>query len=194
MVKKLAIFCGSNIGNSMIYKEAAETLADELSRAGLSIVYGGAKVGLMGLIADRMMANGSSVIGVIPQALFDVEIGHKQITQLHVVNSMQERKAMMSELADGFLMLPGGPGSLDEFFEVMTESQLGYHTKPYGILNTGGYYNGLLQFMDYAVEQGFMKKPHRDHILVEENPELLIQNILKHQVQIDTSWLKKAAG
>lgn len=194
MVKKLAIFCGSNTGNSILYKEGVEKLADVMSNAGMSMVYGGAKVGLMGVIADRLMANGAPVIGVIPQVLFDVEMGHDQITKLHIVASMQARKAMMSELADGFLMLPGGPGSLDEFFEVMTESQLGYHAKPYGILNTAGYYDGLLQFLDYAVQQGFMKQPYRDHIIVDENPESLIQRLLNFQTQIDTSWLKKASG
>lgn len=194
MIKKLAIFCGSNTGNSIAYREGVEKLADAMSCAGISIVYGGAKVGLMGVIANRMLANGASVIGVIPQSLYDVEIGHDQITRLHVVASMQERKAMMTELADAFLMLPGGPGSLDEFFEVMTENQLGYHAKPYGILNTGGYYNSLLQFLDHAVDQGFMRQTHRDNFVVDEDPERLIQKLLDFKSQADMSWLNKAAS
>lgn len=188
MINKLGIFCGANAGNSDLYREGAEQLADVLSAAGITLVYGGSKLGLMGCIADRMLGNGGHVIGVIPQALVNVEIEHQGLTTLHVVNTMHERKAMIADLSDGFIMLPGGAGSLDEFFDVITLSQLGFHAKPCGILNTSGYYDGLLQFLDHAVTQGFLKHPHRKMIMVEHEPRALVEGFMSYQAPAENKW------
>ena len=177
MIKKLAVYCGSSAGVSDLYREGAELLADVLSAAGIAVVYGGAKVGLMRMLADRMLANNGQVIGVIPQALVDVEVAHDGLSELHIVKDMHARKALMAELADGFIMLPGGTGSLDEFFEVTTWAKLGYHAKPCGILNTNGYYDSLLQFLDHAVGQGFMKQPHRNMMMVDDQPSALLDKL-----------------
>lgn len=193
MIKKLAIFCGSSVGNSDLYREGAEKLADVMSAAGVTVIYGGAKVGLMGFIADRMLANGANVIGVIPQSLVDVEVAHQNLTALHIVNTMHERKALIAELADGFIMLPGGPGSLDEFFEVITWSQLGIHAKPCGILNISGYYDSLLQFLDHVVIQGFMKQPYRDMIIVDDQPHALINRLMSYQSPLESKWVEAYA-
>jgi uncharacterized protein (TIGR00730 family) len=193
-IKKLGIFCGANMGNSSLYSEAAENLADLMSAMGIDLVYGGAKVGLMGAIANRMVQNGAAVIGVIPKSLFDVEIAHEGLTKLHVVNSMHERKALISELSDGFIMLPGGPGSLDEFFEMFTWGQLGYHTKPCGILNIAGYYDHLLKFLDNAVSQGFLKQVHRNMIIVDQSPAQLINNFMNYKAPSAKKWIDKSVA
>lgn len=189
MIKSLTIFCGSSTGKSPLYTDGAISLADAMCAAGIRLVYGGAKVGLMGLLADRMLYNGGEVIGVIPQALIDVEIQHPGLTRLHVVNTMHERKAMLADLADGFIMLPGGAGSLDEFFDVMTLSQLGFHQKPCGILNVAGYYDGLLQFLDHTVSQGFLKTPHRDMIIVDHEAQTLIERCHAYTGTNNKKWV-----
>lgn len=186
-INRLGVFCGSSIGNSALYGESAEKLADVMSSAGITLVYGGAKVGLMGSIANRMLESGSNVIGVIPKFLVDVEIAHKGLTELRIVNSMHERKSLISELVDGFIMLPGGPGSLDEFFEMLTLGQLGHHPKPCGILNTNGYFDYLLKFLDHAVSQGFLKQVYRNMILVDQCPYTLINNFMNYQAP-DKKW------
>jgi uncharacterized protein (TIGR00730 family) len=192
MMKSLAIFCGSNIGCTDLYREGAENLADVMSASGLTLIYGGASVGLMGIIANRMLQNGGKAVGVIPQTMVDVEIAHQHLTKLHIVRTMRERKALISELADGFIMLPGGTGSLDEFFEVLTLSQLGYHAKPCGILNIIGYYDGLLQFLDHAVKQGFMKQSLRGKIMVNQQPRALLDSFLHDQASHEAKWMKTA--
>ncbi len=194
MIKKLAIYCGSSAGVSDSYREGAERLADVLSEAGIAIVYGGAKVGLMRVIADRMLANGGTVIGVIPQALVDVEVAHDGLTELHVVANMHDRKALIAELADGFIMMPGGPGSLDEFFEMITWSQLGYHTKPCGILNINGYYDRLLDFLDHVVGQGFMKEPHRNMIIVNNEPRVILNQFRQYQAPSTEKWVNRTGA
>ncbi|MBA3537795.1 MAG: TIGR00730 family Rossman fold protein, partial [Tatlockia sp.] len=141
-----------------------------------------------------MVQNGSAVIGVIPKSLFDVEIAHGELTELHVVNSIHERKALISELADGFIMLPGGPGSLDEFFEMFTWGQLGHHAKPCGILNIAGYYDYLLKFLDNAVLQGFLKQVHRDMIIVDQSPALLINSFINYKAPSDIKWIDKSVA
>lgn len=193
-INKLAVFCGSNSGVSIFYSELAEQLADVLSSRNISLIYGGAKVGLMGSIANRMLKNGSTVIGVIPKSLVDVEIVHEGLTELRVVNSMQERKTLISTFADGFIMLPGGPGSLDEFFEMVTLSQLGSNSKPCGILNTAGYYDYLLKFLDHSVSQGFLKQVHRDMILVDQSPSALITSFTTYQAPTDKKWITKTSS
>ncbi len=181
MIKKIAIFCGSSTGNLSTYSEDAKKLANKMSDAGMTLVYGGAKVGLMGVIANQMLKNNSRVIGVIPQSLVDIEIAHEDLTELHIVNSMHKRKELMAELADAFIMLPGGAGSLDEFFEIFTWGKLGYHQKPCGILNSSGYYDSLLSFLDHAVLQGFLKRHHRDMIIVNQNSSQLIDSFMDYQ-------------
>ncbi|MBA2656458.1 MAG: TIGR00730 family Rossman fold protein [Tatlockia sp.] len=190
-IKNFAVFCGSNLGNSGLYSEMAKELAERMSIANLGMVYGGAKVGLMGIIANHMLEKGSQVIGVIPQSLVDVEVAHDGLTQLHIVNSMHERKRLMSELADGFILMPGGLGSLEEFFEVLTLAQLGYHKKPCGILNGGGYYDYLLEFLNTAAKQGFIKTAHRKMILVEQNASDLINACINYQPPLDKKWISK---
>jgi uncharacterized protein (TIGR00730 family) len=188
-IKNLAVFCGSSVGNSTLYGEAAEKLADVMSNLGITLVYGGAKVGLMGLIANRMLSHGAKVIGVMPKSLVDVEIAHKGLTELHIVNSMHARKALIAELVDGFIMLPGGSGSVEEFFEMYTCAQLGYHSKPCGILNVSGYYDYLLKFLDHAVSQEFLKQTYRDMIIVDQSPQTLINRFMQYQAPLDKKWI-----
>lgn len=188
--KKIAIFCGSHTGNNPLFSEAAKQLAILMAHAGITLVYGGAKVGLMGVLADEMLKNNGYVIGIMPKSLVDVEIAHQYLTELRVVDSMHERKAMLAELADGFMMLPGGPGSLDEFFEMFTWAQLGYHSKPCSILNICNYYDHLLKFLDQATEQGFMKQVYRDMIIVEDSPGILLQKINNYRAPAEKKWIK----
>lgn len=194
MIKKIAVFCGSNTGNLSAYSEDAKKLANVMSDAGITLIYGGAKVGLMGVIANQMLENNSHVIGVMPKSLVDVEIAHEKLSELRVVNSMHERKALIATLADGFIMLPGGPGSLDEFFEMFTWGQLGYHTKPCGILNTDGYYDNLLKFLDHSVLQGFLKQSHRNMIIVNQEPSSLINSFRDYQAPLDKKWINKSTS
>jgi uncharacterized protein (TIGR00730 family) len=176
-IKSLAVFCGANAGSSTSYSESAKDLADAMCDAGITLVYGGAKVGLMGVIADQMLKNGARVIGVMPKSLVDIESAHTGLSDFHVVATMQERKNLIAELSDGFITLPGGIGSLDEFFEMITLEQLGYHQKPSGILNAVGYYDHLLEFLDHAVVQGFFKKIYRDRIIVDASPRSLLKKL-----------------
>lgn len=187
-INKIAVFCGSHAGHSPIYSESAQQLADGLFKFELTLIYGGAKVGLMGAIADRMLNHKGHVIGVMPQSLIDVELAHPSLTELHIVNSMHERKELISEIADGFIMLPGGSGSLDEFFEMFTWAQLGYHSKPCGILNVNGYYDHLLKFLDNAVQQGFLKQVYRDMIIVDSSPQNIINSFMNYQAPLDIKW------
>lgn len=192
-IRKIAVFCGSNIGNNKQYRIAAKELADTMQDTGIALVYGGAKVGLMGIIADHMLKQGGHVIGVIPQSLVDVEIAHDALSEIHVVNSMHERKALMAELADGFIMLPGGFGSLDEFFEIVTWTQLGYHSKPCGILNINGYFDLLLQFLDHATTEGFIKPVHRHMITVNRSAPSIIQTFLHYTAPSEKKWIHQTS-
>lgn len=187
-MKQVVVFCGSSPGKISVYRQAAEHLADVLSSKHCDLVYGGAKVGLMGVLADRMLANGRRVIGVIPESLSKVEIAHDRLTQLHVVNSMHERKALMAQLADSFILLPGGAGSLEEFFEIFTWAQLGDHHKPYGILNVNGYYDRLLSFLEHAVTEGFLKKHYLDTIMVSASPNELLNQLISKRPDPLRRW------
>lgn len=187
-INTIAVFCGANSGNKPIYGDSAIQLANLLVERGITLVYGGANVGLMGILADQVLSLGGHVIGVIPKSLVNVEIAHQNLTTLHVVNSMHERKALIAELSDGFIMLPGGPGSLDEFFEMYTWAQLGYHSKPCGILNINGYHKYLLQFLDHLVAEGFLKQVHRDMILVEHSCQALMQKFATYQTFKEPKW------
>ena len=188
-MKKVCVYCGSSPGKRPEYTEAARRLARELTKRDMGLVYGGASVGIMGEIADAVLSDGGEVIGVIPQALVDKEVSHSGLTELKVVNSMHERKAIMADLSDGFITLPGGLGTLEELFEVLTWSQLGFHKKPCGLLNVNGYYEKLRAFLDYAVEEQFVKTSHRDMLLVEDSPERLLALMEAYQPPLVEQWI-----
>ncbi|MFN3514710.1 MAG: TIGR00730 family Rossman fold protein [Phenylobacterium sp.] len=158
----VCVFCGSSPGADPAYRAAAEAMGREIAGRGLRLVYGGAKVGLMGAVADAALAAGGEVVGILPHALSDKEIAHTGLTRLEIVGSMHERKARMAELSDGFVALPGGAGTLEEICEIWTWAQLGFHAKPAGFLNVRGYYDGLRFFVDHAVAEAFLRAPHRD--------------------------------
>jgi uncharacterized protein (TIGR00730 family) len=166
LMKRLCVYCGSAMGLRGEYRAAAESFGRLLVEEKIGLVYGGGNVGLMGVLADAVMAGGGEVMGVIPQALVDKEVAHFEVTRLHVVKTMHERKAMMAELADGFVALPGGYGTLEELFEILTWAQLGFHPKPVGLLNVAGYYDPLLGFLDRMVDEGFLKAAHRTGLCV----------------------------
>jgi len=166
---KLCVFCGSSMGTDPAFSDAARALGRALAERGVGLVYGGAHRGLMGLLADSVLADGGTVIGVIPERLVELEIAHRGLTHLHVVKTMHERKALMAAHADAFLALPGGFGTLEEFMEVLTWAQLGYHDKPLGMLNISGYYDGLLSWIAYAERQGLVSSAHAARIRVSAN-------------------------
>jgi hypothetical protein len=176
-MKRICVFCGSNPGASPVYAEAARALGETLAGRGLGLVYGGGNVGLMGIVADAAQAVGGEVIGVIPQALVDREVAHHGLADLRVVGSMHERKALMSELADGFIALPGGIGTLEEWFETWTWAQLGLHAKPFGLLDVAGYYGHLIRFLDHVVAERFLHPDHRAMVLVETDPGTLVDRM-----------------
>jgi uncharacterized protein (TIGR00730 family) len=170
-VKRLAIYCGSAAGSDAMFAEATQATASVMVSRGVDLVYGGGRLGLMGQIADGVLAGGGRVYGVIPAALVDLEVAHTGITELFHVDNMHERKAKMTDLADAFLALPGGIGTLDELFEAWSWNALGYHAKPFCLLNVGGFWDGLIQFMDHATASGFLSASRRAQLLVAETPE-----------------------
>ena len=186
---RVCVFCGSSAGRHASYADAARAFGALLSGSGVGLVYGGAAVGLMGAVADAALAAGGEVIGVIPKALVAHEVAHHGLSELHVVGSMHERKALMAELADAFVALPGGIGTLEELFEVWTWAQLGMHAKPCGLLDVDGYYARLCEFLDQVVEQGFLKPVHRALLVVERDPEVLMRR-LQTQTRVDVpKWI-----
>ena len=187
---RLCVFCGSSAGHDPVYLETARAVGEALALNGIELVYGGASVGLMGAVADAAITKGGHVIGVMPQALADKEIAHKGLSDLRVVGSMHERKALMAELADGFIALPGGLGTFEELFEVWTWAQLGYHRKPCALLNAGGFYDKLTDFLDDVVERGFVKPIHRAMLIVESDPAALIQAIRAYEPPKVDKWIK----
>jgi len=164
-MSRIGVFCGARTGNGDTYAGVAKSAGERIADERLGIVYGGGRVGLMGVIADAALGRGGEVIGVIPQALADLEVAHTGLTQLHVVGSMHERKALMADLSDGFIALPGGYGTMDEFCEIVTWAQLQLHVKPIGILNAGGYYDKLLALFDFMVDEGFVTPQNRSLVL-----------------------------
>jgi uncharacterized protein (TIGR00730 family) len=176
-VQRICVFCGANVGARPAYAEAAEEFARLLVADGIGVVYGGTEVGLMGRLADAALAEGGEVIGVIPGALVDKEIAHRGLTELRVVGSMHERKALMAELSEAFVALPGGLGTLEELFEVYTWSQLGLHRKPCGLLDVDGYYAGIEAFLEHAVDERFLREEHRAMLMVEEEPRALLDRL-----------------
>lgn len=178
---RLCIFCGSKPGDNPAYAEAAAELGRMLARQQIGLVYGGASVGLMGVIADAALQAGGDVIGVIPGSLVDMEIAHPDLTHMHVVGSMHERKALMTDLSDGFIALPGGIGTLEELFEIWTWAQLGLHKKPYVLLNVAGYYNQLIGFLDEVAAAQFLKQQNRDMLIIASTPAEAIDSCLTCQ-------------
>jgi len=168
---QLAVYCGSAPGSDPVFAESARATAAAMVKRKVQLVYGGGRLGLMGLIADTMLELGGEVYGVIPQALVDIEVAHPSVTELHIVETMHERKAKMTELADGFLALPGGIGTLDEFFEAWSWNALGYHKKPFCLLNVEGFWDGLIDFIDHATDKGFLSVQRRRQLLVASSPE-----------------------
>lgn len=173
-MRRICVFCGSSGGRNPSYRESAATLGKALVKRGLELVYGGGNIGLMGIVADAVMEAGGHVIGVIPEALAAKEVAHLQLPDLRIVASMHERKSIMADLADAFIALPGGMGTLEELCEILTWSQLGMHDKPCGVLNVEGYYDRFLDFLDHAVEEGLLKQKHRDLVLVHAEVEGLL--------------------
>lgn len=182
-MRRICVFSGSNPGVRPEYEQAARSLAQEMVLRGLELVYGGASVGLMGAIADSVLAEGGNVIGVIPRGLFRQEIPHKSLTQLLEVASMHERKALMADLADGFIALPGGFGTFDELFEIITWAQLGLHNKPVGVLNVAGYFGPLLALVVHASTEGFIPISHQSILMHEENPTNLLDRFASYSPQ-----------
>lgn len=176
-MRAICLFCGSAEGNSPRFADATRQLVTELVERKIGIVYGGGKVGLMGVVAETALAAGGRVAGVIPEHLFDREVAFDTLDELHVTGSMVERKAKMAQLADGFIALPGGLGTLEEFAEVLSWAQIGLHRKPCGLFNVDGYYHGLVSFLDHAVERGFVRPEARALALVENDPRLLIERL-----------------
>lgn len=194
-LKSVCVYCGSSPGILPGYAEAAQELARELVKHNIALVYGGGKVGLMGVIADAVMRLGGEVTGVIPEALMKWEVGHHGLTRLHVVKDMHERKAMMAQLSDGFIAMPGGLGTLEELFETLTWAQLGFHDKPIGLLNTAGFYDGLLSFMQQMVTQGFVKRAQAELLMDEEHADRLLARFRQfepgtHTHKLDTGTAK----
>ncbi|MGC5326371.1 TIGR00730 family Rossman fold protein [Brevibacillus sp. SYSU BS000544] len=187
-MKRLAVFCGSSYGASDTYKEGAIQLGKVLAKRGITLVYGGASVGIMGEIANAVLKEGGEVIGVIPKMLEDREISHRNLTELFIVDSMHERKAKMVELADGFIALPGGPGTLEEFFEVFTWAQLGIHQKPCGLLNINHYYDPLVTLFNHMADQQFLQEKYRSMAVVESDPERLIEKFYTYESPTVKTW------
>ena len=191
-LRRVCVFCGSNSGVRPEYAAAARELATVLAERRIGVVYGGGSVGLMGVLADRVLEVGGHIIGVIPQALMDLDVGHRGLPDLRIVSSMHERKALMVDLADAFIALPGGLGTLDESFEVLTWAQLGLHTKPFGLLNVAGYFDGLLAFLDHAVGERFLRPQHRTLLQGEANAAALLQRLMTSAPPGLDKWIDRS--
>ena len=190
-MKSICVYCGSSAGSTEAYSIGARQLATSLVNNHLSLVYGGGNVGLMGIIADEVMRLGGHVTGVIPQALMDKEVGHTQLDQLHIVRNMHERKALMTELSDGFIAMPGGIGTLEELFEMFTWLQLGFHEKPLGLLNINGFFDTLILFLKQTVQKKFLQEKHLNMLIIESDPDRLLQRFKDFKPQDVDKWLNK---
>lgn len=191
-LRKICVFCGSNFGAHPAYRDAAAVFGEVLARQGIGLVYGGARVGLMGTLADSALAAGGEVTGVMPQSLVDREIAHLGLTKLHIVHSMHQRKQMMADLSDAFVALPGGFGTLEELCEVLTWNQLGIHKKPCGLLNVCGYFNGLLALFDHGVAEGFIPSIHRKAIVAGDRAQQLLDRLADYEVTPTEKWMDRA--
>ena len=189
-MKAICVFCGANFNGDPLLKQAVELLADVMVSKDITLVYGGGNVGVMGLLADAVMDRGGKVIGIIPQFLMDKEVGHKGITELRIVENMHQRKQKMADLSDGFVILPGGFGTLEEFFEVLTWLQLGLHAKPIGVLNVNGFYDPLFQQMEMMVKHRFLKQKNRDLVFNETSASVLIDKMSNFNALPDEVWFR----
>jgi uncharacterized protein (TIGR00730 family) len=188
-LKTVCVFCGSSAGVRPVYAETAQQMGEALVTRGITLVFGGGRVGLMGEIARTVLAGGGHVVGVIPQALMRKEIAYDDLSELHVVDSMHERKALMAERSDGFIAMPGGFGTFEEFCEVLTWSQLGFHHKPVALLNANGYFDGLLALFDHAVAEGFVRPVHRSMALADDDPGRLLDRLAAYRPPAVEKWI-----
>lgn len=193
-LRAICVYCGASSGHAPAHAAAASLLGVELAHQKITLVYGGGRVGLMGIVADAVMRAGGEVIGVIPKALMDTEVGHEHISRLMVVKDMHERKALMAEYADAFIALPGGLGTLEELFETLTWAQLGFHEKPIGLLNVDGFYNGLVDFIAHQVQEGFVRPEHASLLLNERQVPALIEQLQRFDMPEGVSWLSRQAA
>jgi uncharacterized protein (TIGR00730 family) len=191
MIKTLCVFCGSSLGKEKQYAETAVKLAGFLISEQISLVYGGANVGLMAVLADTMLAGGGKVIGVMPKSLVAREVAHANLTEMHIVEGMQERKALMADLSDAFIALPGAYGTLDELFEMLTWNQLGIIKKPIGLLNIDGFFNALLQMLDHMVDEKFLRPEHRNLLLTGYSIEQLVEQLEHFQPVTAEKWIER---
>lgn len=191
MIKRLTVFCGSSFGTDKIYEEQSYELGKQLAAQKIGLVYGGSKTGLMGTVANGVMENNGEAIGVLPHFLQGKEIAHNHLTELILVETMHERKTKMNELSDGIIVLPGGYGTLEEFFEMITWAQLGLHQKPIAILNINGFYTELLNMIKTMVEKGFLKEINQKMLIVDENIEALLNKIKKYEAPKVDKWISK---
>ncbi len=192
-MKSICVYCGSSVGASEVYAAGARALAQQMVEDNIALVYGGGNVGLMGIIASEVMRLGGEATGVIPKALLDKELGHHGLTRLHIVKDMHERKAMMAELSDGFIAMPGGMGTLEELFEVLTWAQLGFHYKPIGLLNVSGFYDNLIAFIDHLVSQRFLTAEQALLMMHEADPAELVQRFKTFKPSYINKWADKSA-
>ena len=190
-MKRICVFCGSNSGLNPVFTQAAEEVGEFFARENIELVYGGGRVGLMGKIADTVLANGGRVIGAIPESLATKEIAHQGLTELHIVNTMHERKALMAELADGFIAMPGGFGTFEEFCEIITWAQLGIHSKPCALLNVDGFYDNLIALFDHSTAQNFIRPEHRGLVLVESEIGELYRLMADFKPPFIEKWIDK---
>jgi uncharacterized protein (TIGR00730 family) len=190
-LKNICVYCGSSPGRRDAYATNARALAETLVSRDIGLVYGGASIGIMGAVADHVLQLGGRAVGVIPEALLRKEVAHYQLTELHVTHSMHERKMRMAALSDGFIALPGGLGTLEELFEIWTWAQLGFHHKPCGLLNAEGYFDPLIEFLDHAVTEQFVKESHRSMLIVESEPERLLDRFASYQPPMVKIWVDK---
>ena len=188
-MKMICVYCGSNPGRLPEYREAARLLGYEMAARGLGLVYGGASIGVMGAVADAMLERAGQVIGVIPVSLATREVSHQGLDELIVVDSMHERKAKMAELSDGFIALPGGWGTIEEIFEMLTWAQLGFHEKPCGLLNVAAYYDHLFAFLEYAIDQRFVKEEYRPMIMMDRAPAALLDRFSQYRAPKVRKWI-----
>ncbi len=193
MIRRLCVFCGSSTGNKPIYAEAARHMGAAMASQGIELIYGGGRVGLMGAIADEVLARGGKVTGIIPKFLADREVAHTGLTELVLVHSMHERKAMMAEMSDGFVAMPGGVGTFEEFIEIMTWSLLGLHGKPCAVLNTDNYYDGMLQLFSHASAEGFLADRHKAMVLEDNDPVRLVKRLQDYRHTTSPKFSKEEA-
>ena len=187
--RRICVFCGSNLGIYPIYRDAAVSVGRLLVERGVELVYGGGNIGLMGVLADAVLGAGGRAVGVIPESLMAKEVGHQGLTELRIVRSMHERKALMSDLSDGFIAMPGGFGTFEEFCEVVTWSQLGIQSKPCGLLNVEGYYDPLLELFDHAVREGFLREENRRLVLEDADAEMLLEKMAQFRPSAVAKWI-----